>query len=74
MSPVPRPTSPASSRPTPDLICFSHLRWNFVFQRPQHLMSRYARAHRVFFVEAYMGSGLSSSAFVVNNEMTFSGY
>lgn len=25
------------------LLCFSHLRWNFVFQRPQHLMSRFAR-------------------------------
>lgn len=35
----------------PDLICLSHLRWNFVFQRPQHLMSRFARARRVFFVE-----------------------
>jgi UDP-galactopyranose mutase len=36
---------------TPDLICFSHLRWNFVFQRPQHLMTRCARERRVFFVE-----------------------
>src|SRR5688572_14662793 len=36
---------------SPDLICLSHLRWNFVFQRPQHLMSRYARTRRVFFVE-----------------------
>lgn len=35
----------------PDLICFSHLRWNFVFQRPQHLMTRCARECRVFFVE-----------------------
>jgi UDP-galactopyranose mutase len=34
-----------------DLICLSHLRWNFVFQRPQHLMSRYAIARRVYFVE-----------------------
>jgi glycosyltransferase involved in cell wall biosynthesis len=34
-----------------DLICLSHLRWNFVFQRPQHLMTRYARTHRVYFVE-----------------------
>ncbi len=34
-----------------DVICFSHLRWNFVYQRPQHLMSRVARKHRVFFVE-----------------------
>src|SRR5574339_576923 len=37
--------------PKPDLICLSHLRWNFVFQRPQHLMTRCARDRRVFFVE-----------------------
>jgi len=34
-----------------DLICFSHLRWGFVFQRPQHLMGRFARHNRVFFFE-----------------------
>jgi glycosyltransferase involved in cell wall biosynthesis len=34
-----------------DIICFSHLRWNFVYQRPQHLLSRFARHARVFFVE-----------------------
>ena len=34
-----------------DLVCFSHLRWDFVYQRPQHLMSRWARTGRVFFVE-----------------------
>ncbi len=34
-----------------DLICFSHLRWGFVYQRPQHLLSRFARACRVFYVE-----------------------
>jgi glycosyltransferase involved in cell wall biosynthesis len=34
-----------------DLICFSHLRWNFVFQRPQHLLSRCAKKRRVFYVE-----------------------
>ena len=33
------------------LICFSHLRWNFVFQRPQHLMSRFAREMNVIFWE-----------------------
>lgn len=36
---------------TIDIICFSHLRWNFVFQRPQHLLSRFARNSRVFFIE-----------------------
>ncbi|MCA1562205.1 MAG: glycosyltransferase family 1 protein [Acidobacteria bacterium] len=39
---------------TDDVICFSHLRWNFVFQRPQHLLSRCAREHRVFFFEEPM--------------------
>ena len=34
-----------------DLICFSHLRWNFVFQRPQHLMSRVTKKARVFYFE-----------------------
>jgi|SRR5688572_28028665 len=34
-----------------DLVCFSHLRWDFVYQRPQHLMSRFARDRRVFYVE-----------------------
>lgn len=34
-----------------DLICFSHLRWNFVFQRPNHLMTRCAKERRVLFVE-----------------------
>jgi len=34
-----------------DVVCLSHLRWAFVFQRPQHLLSRFARSHRVYFVE-----------------------
>lgn len=33
------------------LMCFSHLRWNFVFQRPQHLMSLLAHANPVIFWE-----------------------
>jgi UDP-galactopyranose mutase len=36
----------------PDVICFSHLRWNFVFQRPQHLLTRCAReSRRLYFFE-----------------------
>ena len=34
-----------------DILCFSHLRWDFVYQRPQHLMSRFGRSRRVFFIE-----------------------
>ena len=33
------------------LLCFSHLRWNFVFQRPQHLMSRFAQDMDVIYWE-----------------------
>jgi glycosyltransferase involved in cell wall biosynthesis len=38
-----------SSRPT--LLCMSHLRWEFVYQRPQHLMSRAAADYDVYFFE-----------------------
>lgn len=34
-----------------DVLCLSHLRWRFVYQRPNHLMSRCAMGHRVFYVE-----------------------
>ncbi|MUL35736.1 UDP-galactopyranose mutase [Gloeocapsopsis dulcis] len=36
---------------TPDLVCLSHLRWNFVYQRPQHILTRCAQGQRVFFIE-----------------------
>ena len=36
---------------TSDLLVFSHLRWDFVFQRPQHLLSRHAKHRRVFYFE-----------------------
>lgn len=43
--------APNAGQNKPDLICFSHLRWDFVYQRPQHLLKRSARDRRVFFVE-----------------------
>jgi len=43
--------SKAAVLDVPDLVCLSHLRWNFVCQRPQHLLSRCAKNRRVFFVE-----------------------
>src|SRR4051794_34447548 len=33
------------------LVVFSHLRWHFVYQRPQHLLSRFAQDQSVFFLE-----------------------
>ena len=34
-----------------EIVCFSHLRWDFVFQRPQHLLTRLAEQFRIFYVE-----------------------
>ena len=49
------PTGGGASLPggdaRPALVCFSHLRWNFVMQRPQHLLTRAARWADVLFVE-----------------------
>jgi glycosyltransferase involved in cell wall biosynthesis len=39
------------------LVCFSHLRWNFVHQRPQHLLTRAARERDVFFIEEALHEG-----------------
>jgi hypothetical protein len=37
--------------PRRPLLCFSHLRWNFVYQRPQHLLTRCARDQKVYSFE-----------------------
>src|SRR5688572_17763672 len=53
-SPVRSPVSYVSGyadAPAPLLVCFSHLRWDFVWQRPQHLLSRAAKHYRVIVVE-----------------------
>jgi UDP-galactopyranose mutase len=41
----------SDSRTALPIICFSHLRWGFVWQRPQHLLTRLARGRRAYFVE-----------------------
>ena len=33
------------------IIVFSHLRWNFVYQRPQHLLTRFAADFNIVFIE-----------------------
>ncbi len=45
---------PPAGTPMTTLIVFSHLRWNFVYQRPQQLLSRLAQSHPVLFVEEPM--------------------
>ena len=56
------PSAPDPARPT--LLCFSHLRWDFVFQRPQHLMSRFAREMTVVFWEEPIEIGRGETAFL----------
>lgn len=49
--PLGEATSDRQSGSCDALICFSHLRWSFVFQRPQHLMTRCAAKWPVIFFE-----------------------
>lgn len=48
-----------------DLICFSHLRWNFLYQRPQHLLSRAARRWRVWYIEEPIWNDSSTPSLLV---------
>ena len=57
-----RVAAPDPERST--LLCFSHLRWNFVFQRPQHLMSRFAEDMHVLYWEEPMTIGRKETAFL----------
>lgn len=50
-----------------DLVCFSHLRWDFVFQRPQHLLSRFSKKQRVFFVEEPVFEDIEKPFMAENN-------
>jgi glycosyltransferase involved in cell wall biosynthesis len=47
------PSSPSLTprRERLPLVVFSHLRWGFVFQRPQHLLTRLAKDFDVWFIE-----------------------
>jgi UDP-galactopyranose mutase len=56
------PLGPDAERPT--LICFSHLRWDFVFQRPQHLMGRFARDMDVIYWEEPVDIAAGETAFL----------
>ena len=37
--------------PDYDMIVFCHLRWDFVYQRPQHIISRLAKDYKILVVE-----------------------
>jgi UDP-galactopyranose mutase len=63
--PVEYEAEPSAPDPEPaTLLCFSHLRWNFVFQRPQHLMNRFAREMNVIYWEEPVDIGPKDTAFL----------
>jgi glycosyltransferase involved in cell wall biosynthesis len=63
--PVEFEAEPSAPDPKPTtLICFSHLRWNFVFQRPQQLMNRFAREMTVIYWEEPVDIGPRDTAFL----------
>ena len=56
------PSAPGPEATT--LLCFSHLRWNFVFQRPQHLMCRFAREMDVIYWEEPVDIGRGETPYL----------
>jgi glycosyltransferase involved in cell wall biosynthesis len=57
-----------------DLVVFSHLRWEFVTQRPQHILARMAKKHRVLFFEEPIpfkkGEFGTAKIIKINNQIT----
>ena len=53
---------------SPTLVCFSHLRWDFVFQRPQHLMTRFADEMKVVYWEEPIVIGAGETAYLKLSE------
>jgi glycosyltransferase involved in cell wall biosynthesis len=45
------PSAAQAQRHSSELVVLSHLRWTFVWQRPQHIVSRLATTRRTWFVE-----------------------
>lgn len=54
------PTKPVK-KPAYEMIVFSHLRWDFVYQRPQHLISRLSKTRKTLFIEEPIGKGPNQS-------------
>ncbi|TIO39042.1 MAG: glycosyltransferase family 1 protein, partial [Mesorhizobium sp.] len=45
------PTRRRTTKTQDLLVCFSHLRWNFVYQRPQHILTLAAKEHEIIYFE-----------------------
>jgi len=51
-----------------NLLCFSHLRWDFVYQRPQHLLSRFAENTNVYFLEEPIFTDTNEAFIVISQK------
>ncbi len=51
-----------------EIVCFSHLRWNFVYQRPQHLLMRFGRLGTVHLWEEPLFENRQEPALAVFDE------
>jgi len=56
------------SEPDRPIICFSHLRWDFVFQRPQQLMTRLSQQHPVIFWEEPVYGEVSDASLLLRRD------
>jgi glycosyltransferase involved in cell wall biosynthesis len=64
--------NPSLTKPDYDLIVFSHLRWKFVYQRPQHIISRLSKIYNILFVEEPVpGSGNNFKKYTVTKVSPF---
>ncbi len=54
-----------------NMLCFSHLRWDFVYQRPQHLLSRFSGFFKVYFLEEphFDAQGEASLTFIKQKDI-----
>ena len=50
-----------------ELVVLSHLRWTFVWQRPQHIISRLATDRRTWFVEEPLASDVTAPRLCMEN-------
>jgi len=52
-----------------DMIVFCHLRWDFVYQRPQHLVSRMSADLKILLIEEPIGGDGASHLKIINENL-----
>src|SRR3569832_430956 len=63
--------TPESTARTYDMLVFSHLHWDFVYQRPQHIIDRMSKYYRILFIEEPMpGNDKALELREVNNNLS----